>query len=30
MLHLLINNEKYLTENLSKEPNFVFPFLVKS
>ena len=26
----MINKKKYLTSNLSKEPNFIFTFLVKS
>ena len=30
MLSLVINNKKYLTLNLSEEPNFIFTFLVKS
>ena len=30
VLNLVIVNEKYLTLNLSKEPNFIFTFLVKS
>ena len=30
MLPLVINNEKYLTLNLSRESNFIFIFLVKS
>ena len=29
MLTLVIVNEKYLTLNISKEPNFIFTFLVK-
>ena len=30
VLNLVIVNEKYLTLNLSKEPNFILTFLVKS
>ena len=30
MLSLVNNNEKYLTLNLSKKPNFISKFIVKS
>ena len=30
MLTLVIVNEKYLTLNISKEPNFILTFLAKS